>query len=278
MEYDSLIYSEKNLPPLLTKEEELKYGKDLKSKNKKIVARAKDKFLSSNIKLVMKIARTYNSHFSFSYEDIVSEGMLGLAKGVHKFDIDRGVKFSTFAAFWIKQGILRAFQNKARNVRLPVGLQQRLSEIRKYIEEFESKFDYKPTKKTIQRRFNVSETIAFNALNNSYNEYSVDTPLNDESGDCASKLDLMIDEKQLAPAQECEDADNTVLINSYLSKLPEREKIILIRRFGLNNYEPMTLEEVGEELSLTRERIRQLEKVALEKITQMMEKDKKTYA
>ena len=273
-----MIYSEKNLPPLLTKEEELKYGKDLKSKNKKIVAQAKDKFLSSNIKLVMKIARTYNSHFSFSYEDIVSEGMLGLAKGVHKFDIDRGVKFSTFAAFWIKQGILRAFQNKARNVRLPVGLQQRLSEIRKYIEEFESKFDYKPTKKTIQRRFNVSETIAFNALNNSYNEYSVDTPLNDESGDCASKLDLMIDEKQLAPAQECEDADNTVLINSYLSKLPEREKIILIRRFGLNNYEPMTLEEVGEELSLTRERIRQLEKVALEKITQMMEKDKKTYA
>ena len=278
MEYDSLIYSEKNLPPLLTKEEELKYGKDLKSKNKKIVARAKDKFLSSNIKLVMKIARTYNSHFSFSYEDIVSEGMLGLAKGVYKFDIDRGVKFSTFAAFWIKQGILRAFQNKARNVRLPVGLQQRLSEIRKYIEEFESKFDYRPTKKTIQRRFNVSETIAFNALNNSYNEYSVDTPLNDESGDCASKLDLMIDEKQLAPAQECEDADNTVLINSYLSKLPEREKIILIRRFGLNNYEPMTLEEVGEDLSLTRERIRQLEKVALEKITQMMEKDKKTYA
>ena len=136
MEYDSLIYSEKNLPPLLTKEEELKYGKDLKSNNKKLIAEAKDKFLSANIKLVMKIARSYNSHFSFSYEDVVSEGMIGLAQGVHKYDIDRGVKFSTFAAFWIKQGILRAFQNKARNVRIPVGLQQRLSEIRKYIEEF----------------------------------------------------------------------------------------------------------------------------------------------
>lgn len=278
MAYETLIYSENNLPPLLTKEEELKYGKDLKSKNKKIVAQAKDKFLTSNIKLVMKIARTYNSHFSFSYEDIVSEGMLGLAKGVHKFDIDRGVKFSTFAAFWIKQGILRAFQNKARNVRLPVGLQQRLSDIRKYIEKFESKFDRRPTKKTIQRVFNVSETIAFNALNNSYNEYSVDAPLNDESGDCASKLDLMIDEKQLAPAQECEDVDNTVLINSYLSRLPDREKVIITKRFGLNNHEPMTLEEVGEELNLTRERIRQLEKVALGKITQMMEKDRKTYA
>ena len=278
MEYDSLIYSEENLPPLLTREEELKYGKYLKGNNKKLIAEAKHKFLSSNIKLVMKIARTYNSHFSFCYEDIVSEGMLGLAKGVHKFDIDRGVKFATFAAFWIKQGILRAFQNKARNVRLPVGLQQRLSEIRKYIEEFESKFDYRPSKKTIQRRFNVSETIAFNALNNTYTELSVDTPLNDDSGDCASRLDLMIDEKQLAPSQECEDVDNTVLINSYLSKLPEREKVIIIRRFGLNNYEPMTLEEVGEELNLTRERIRQLEKVALEKITQMMEKDKKTYA
>ena len=278
MEYDSLIYSEKNLPPLLTKEEELKYGKDLKSNNKKLIAEAKDKFLSANIKLVMKIARSYNSHFSFSYEDVVSEGMIGLAKGVHKYDIDRGVKFSTFAAFWIKQGILRAFQNKARNVRIPVGLQQRLSEIRKYIEEFKFKFDYKPTKKTIQRKFNVSETIAFNALNNSYNEFSVDTPLNDDSGDCASKLDLMIDEKQLAPAQECEDIDNTALINGYLSKLPDREKLIIIKRFGLNNHEPMTLEEVGEELSLTRERIRQLEKVALHKITQMMEKDKKTYA
>ena len=274
---DSLIYSEDNLPPLLTKEEEKKYGEYLKSGNKKLITEAKDKFLGANIKLVMKIARQYNAHFSFCYEDIVSEGMLGLAKGVEKYDVDRGVKFSTFASFWIKQGILRAFQNKGRTVRLPVGLQQRLAEIKKYIQEFESRFNYKPSKKIIRRRFKVSEAIAFNALNNTYTELSVDTPVIEEDNS-TSKLDMMIDYKQLAPSKECEDADNTILINSYLSRLPEREKVIIVKRFGLNNCDPMTLEEVGSELNLTRERIRQLETIALNKVSYMMKQDIKTYA
>lgn len=276
---DSLLYSENNLPPLLTREEELKYGEYLKSGKKKLIAEAKDKFLGSNIRLVMKIARTYNSHFSFAYEDIVSEGMLGLARGVEKYDIDRGVKFSTFAAFWIKQGILRAFQNKARNVRLPVGLQQSLTEIRKHIEEFQFKFGYRPSKKAIQRRFGVSETVAFNALNNSYSEFSVDAPINkDEDGECVSRLDKMVDNDQIPPSQQCENVDNSILIDDYLSRLPEREGMILVRRFGLNNRERMTLEDVGEELNLTRERIRQLEKVALAKIRHMIKQDRKTYA
>ena len=276
---DSLIYTDKNLAPLMTREEEIKYGEYLKSDNKELIDEAREKFISSNIRLVMKIARVYKSYSSFGYEDIVSEGMVGLSNGAEKYDIDRGVKFSTFASFWIKQGILRAFQNKARVVRLPVGLQQKMSHVRKYIEEHKFQSGCSPTKKNLQNLFGISELVAFNILNNSYAEFSIDAPVNnDESGGCASKMDLIDDVAQRSPSSQCEDSDEQVLVKKYLSRLKHRERTIIIKRFGLNNTDNMTLEQVGADLNLTRERIRQIETVALAKLSHMVKEDGRTYA
>jgi len=276
---DNLIYTEKNLAPLMTREEEIKYGEYLKSGNRKLIDEAREKFISSNIRLVMKIAHSYNSYSSFSHEDIVSEGVVGLSNGVEKYDVDRGVKFSTFASFWIKQGILRAFQNKARIVRLPVGLQQKMFRVKKYIEEYEFKFNRLPTKKILQNLFDISELMAFNILNNSYAEFSIDAPLNnDEADGCASRADLIDDKTQKSPSLQCEDDDDQVLVEKYLSRLKDRERAIIIKRFGLNNTDNMTLEQVGVDLNLTRERIRQIETIALAKLSRMVKEDGRTYA
>lgn len=276
---DNLIYTEENLAPLLTREEEIKYGEYLKSDNRELIDEAREKFISSNIRLVMKIAHGYKSFSSFSHEDIVSEGMIGLTNGVEKYDVNRGVKFSTFASFWIKQGILRAFQNKARVVRLPVGLQQKMSQVKKYIEEYEFKFNCRPTKKILQNLFDISELMAFNILNNSYAEFSIDAPLNnDEADGCASRMDLIDDKGQKSPSLQCEDGDDQVLVKKYLSRLKGRERAIIIKRFGLNDTDNMTLEQVGVDLNLTRERIRQIETIALAKLSHMVKEDGRTYA
>ena len=274
---DRLIYNEDNLPPLLTREEEIKYGKQLKSKNKKIAARAREKFIASNIKLVMKIARQYNAHFSFSYEDIVSEGMVGLARGAERYDYTKDVKFSTFSSFWIKQGILRAFANKGRTVRLPVGLQQKMIKAKEYIRIFEDKFGRLPSKKLLKEKFNLSDVGVYDMLYSDFSEYSLDVPLGDEEG--STRLDLTEDEKNPTPDQKCEKNNTHFVLGKHLDKLNNREKEIIIKRYGLFNHDEMTLEEIGDEFDLTRERIRQIQNIALSKLKSIYENyGEKNYA
>ena len=154
-----------------------------------------------------------------------------------------------------------------------------MSHVRKYIEEHKFQSGCSPTKKNLQNLFGISELVAFNILNNSYAEFSIDAPVNnDESGGCASKMDLIDDVAQRSPSSQCEDSDEQVLVKKYLSRLKHRERTIIIKRFGLNNTDNMTLEQVGVDLNLTRERIRQIETVALAKLSHMVKEDGRTYA
>lgn len=272
------FYNSANLKDHLTPEEEKEWGKKLTSKNEKIKLEAINKFVECNIKLVIKIANQFSPRYCLDHQDLISEGVIGLRRAAERFDYTRNIRFSTFSSFWVKQTIRRALANKSRTVRLPVGLQQKLYNIKTYIETFENRFGNKPTKKTLMRRFSISENLAFEILNLGYSETSLNAPVGKLSEDSSEELqDIMADESK-DTISEILHEDNKVTVEKYLKILTDREKEIIIHRFGLYNEERKTLEEISEKFDLTRERIRQLETFALNKLKDHFSKQKAFYA
>ena len=287
-----------NLPPLLTREEEIKLGKKLKSRSKKIRNTAKNKLVEANVRLVMKIAGQYvrwggrphgsgsdgRWYNSVDYEDLVSEGVIGLMKAADKYDVERGVKFSTYSSWWIKQQILRTIAKQSRLIRLPCGVQDTLKKVLKYIEEQKSKTGVRPSDEHIQQKFKVSRAFTVSVLNNNYNPQSLNAPAIRDSyshEDCTShSLDLeslIQDSKAASPAEACQSSDEVNCLKKHLNKLTTREAQIISSRFGLKNEEQKTLEEIGKKLGVTRERIRQLEKIALQKLKKFIEQETKNH-
>ena len=263
------MYIDKLLPPVLTKEEEQELGKKLKSKNRKVVKDTRLKIVEHNLRLVTKIAQEYiPARGRLDFEDLVNEGNIGLIKAAEKFDVDRGVKFSTYASYWIKQQIRRALGNNSRMVRIPCELQRVAQKIRLYSQEFENRFGRLPTKKTIQRTFDVSEAIADHALSYSDSFTSFQLPVGKQDDIQQTTLqDLFEDEKACCPSETTEYDDNVSYLLDHIDKcLTKREKRIVKLRFGLETGEPLTLEKVSEKIGVTRERIRQIVDLSLKKL------------
>ena len=274
------LYVEAELPPVFSKEEELEWGKKLKSKNKKVVNEARHKFIEHNLRLVMKIARGYPYSGILDFEDLVSEGNIGLISAVERFDIDRGVKFVTYAAYWIKAGIRRALSNDSRIVRYPAGLQIKTRLIKAYMEEKEQECGEKPSRDEIQKKFKISNGLIDTIYGNIYCAVSIQRSLNDsgEGGSKERKLEhIFADPAQVPPDIDCQNNDEALEIKKHLNKLKEKDSHIVSLRFGLGGDAPMTLEAVGEAVGLTRERIRQRVKDSLAKLKRSMKKNRPDY-
>ena len=249
--------------PLLTPQEEI----DLASKIKKGNAEARERMIASNLRLVVKIARDY-MNFGLPLMDLVSEGNIGLVKAVERFDPYKGGKLSTYASWWIKQSIKRALANHSKTIRVPVHLVDRISKMRKIIQELSDKIGRVPSDEEIGYAMGIPTNKIAHLKSISVQPRSLDAPVNEESE--TSFGDLVGDENQSSPFEDLDTKMQSLDIKSVLSELEPREAEIIKLRFGLDGNTPMTLEEVGEKFKVTRERIRQLQNDSIRKMRNLL--------
>ena len=246
--------------PMLTPEEEKQYA-ELAALGDPV---AKNKLVESNLRLVVSVAKHYIG-CGVSFQDLIQEGNIGLIKAVDKYDLNRGFRFSTYATWWIKQTISRAITDQNRLIRIPAHMTETINKIKKISRELTLSLQKEPSIKDIADALGITEEelVEINQYMNSIS--SLDTPLDEGDGDDTVES-LIPDTNAIDPEESCEQADMLASINKVLATLSDREAEILCLRFGLNGHQAMTLEEVGEHEGLTKERIRQLEIKALQKL------------
>ena len=266
----SLYINEVGDHDLLTKAEEKELAAKIKRGGRGTRA-AKEKLAQSNLKLVIKIAKDFRN-YGLDFEDLISEGNIGLLKAVDKFDPSKGAKFSTYASFWIKQCIYRALSNQSRVIRLPVHVGATHSKILKFINKYKEKNQgEQPSMDEICKAVKCTKQTATSILESGVtNVTSIDAKIS-QDGEGEQTLESVIeDKKNDRPDDAALIADNIDVIHKFLAKLSNRERFILYRRFGLGTMDKETLEKIGDKLSLTRERIRQVETIALRKLKFML--------
>ncbi|MBA3987743.1 MAG: RNA polymerase sigma factor RpoS [Idiomarina sp.] len=258
-----MYLSEIGFSPLLSAEEEVYFAR----KALKGDEAARKRMIESNLRLVVKIARRYNNR-ALALLDLIEEGNLGLIRAVEKFDPERGFRFSTYATWWIRQTIERAIMNQTRTIRLPIHVVKELNVYLRAARELAHKLDHEPTAEDIAQSLDkpVEDVTKMLRLNERIS--SVDTPIGGDSD--KGLLDIIADEKASGPEQEIQDDDMRSNILVWLDTLNTKQREVLARRFGLLGYEPSTLEDVGREIGLTRERVRQIQVEALRKLRETL--------
>jgi RNA polymerase primary sigma factor len=251
---------------LLTKEEEI----ELAARIKKGDEAARQHMIQANLRLVVKIAGDY-ARLGLPLLDLISEGNMGLMKAVERFDPKKGGKLSTYAAWWIKQGIRRALANQGKTIRLPSHMVDKLFRMRRMQETLSHELGRVPTPKELSVRLEVTEKVVKYWLEVSQRPTSLDVPLGEDGRDTLS--DTISDAKAKSPFDDLNDLQLLEEMGLYVKELNEREQIILEHRFGLNGVETESLEEVGGRLGITRERVRQLQNQALATLREKMLQD-----
>ena len=259
-----LYLNEIGFSPLLTPEEEVYYAR-LAQKG---VEAGRKRMIESNLRLVVKIARRYINR-GLTLLDLIEEGNLGLIRAVEKFDPERGFRFSTYATWWIRQTIERAIMNQTRTIRLPIHVVKELNVYLRAARELTQKLDHEPTPEEIAELLDKPVADVKKMLGLNERVSSVDTPIGPHSE--KSLLDTIADQKVSDPAQMAQDDDIRGSLNHWLDQLSEKQREVLARRFGLRGYEMSTLEEVGREIGLTRERVRQIQVEALKRLRGILE-------
>ncbi len=265
MDATQIYLSEIGFSPLLSAEEEVHYAK-LALKGD---VAARKKMIESNLRLVVKISRRYLNR-GLPLLDLIEEGNLGLMKSVEKFDPDRGFRFSTYATWWIRQTIERAIMNQTRTIRLPIHVVKELNVYLRAARQLTQTLDHEPSAEEIAEKVDkpLEEVEKLLGLNDKV--ASVDTPIGyDES---KSLLDTIADENSMNPAELLTDENLRNHIESLLDKLTENQQQVIARRFGLRGFEKATLEDVGKEIDLTRERVRQIQVEALKTLRGLLER------
>lgn len=260
-----LYLNEIGFSPLLTPEEEVHFARLAR----KGVDAGRRRMIESNLRLVVKISRRYVNR-GLSLLDLIEEGNLGLIRAVEKFDPERGFRFSTYATWWIRQTIERAIMNQTRTIRLPIHVVKELNVYLRAARELTQKLDHDPTPEDIASLLDKPVADVKRMLGLNERVTSVDTPLGHDSD--KSVLDTISDIRENDPAVLLQDSDLNNSINEWLSELSEKQREVVARRFGLRGYETSTLEEVGREIGLTRERVRQIQVEALKRLRSILEK------
>ena len=266
MDATRLYLSEIGFSPLLTAEQEVYFAR----RSQRGDEDARKRMIESNLRLVVKIARRYMNR-GLALLDLIEEGNLGLIRAVEKFDPERGFRFSTYATWWIRQTIERGLMNQTRTIRLPIHVVKEINVYLRAARKLAQSLDrepspedvaqmlYKPIEE-VKRMLGLNERIA-----------SVDSPRSADND--KSLLDSIPDEQNTDPSIALQDSDVQEHIDLWLSKLNEKQRAVVVRRFGLHGRDVSTLEEVGNELGVTRERVRQIQIEALKRLREILERE-----
>ncbi|HLX96818.1 MAG TPA: RNA polymerase sigma factor RpoD/SigA [Verrucomicrobiae bacterium] len=250
---------------LLTPQEEIELAARIKKGDKK----AREQMIKANLRLVVKIARDYDG-IGLPLLDLISEGNIGLMKAVERFDPRKGGKLSTYGSWWIKQSIKRALANQSKTIRLPVHLVDKISKMRRVAMKLQEELGREPTDEELADELGMTGARVRQMRMASIRPASLDAPIGDDDSNNFS--DLVEDENAITPYQDLEDKTVTGMLQDMVKHLDPREATILRYRFGLDGGSEKTLEEVGEKFGVTRERVRQIQNLALKKLRRMIEK------
>jgi len=244
---------------LLSAEKEVELAKRIKKGDRQ----ALETLIKANLRFVVSVSKQYQNQ-GLTLNDLINEGNLGLIKAAERFDETRGFKFISYAVWWIRQSILQALAEQARIVRLPLNKIGSINKINKAFSKLEQEFQREPTVDEVAELMEAKPELIEDSMNFSSIHVSMDAPLRDEEAN--NMYDVMLNEDSPKPDEELMDSSLRQEIERSLSTLGDREAEILRFYFGLNGYQPHTLEEIGDEFGLTRERVRQIKEKAIKKL------------
>jgi RNA polymerase primary sigma factor len=250
---------------LLTPQEEIELAARIKKGDKK----AREQMIKANLRLVVKIARDYEG-IGLPLLDLISEGNIGLMKAVERFDPAKGGKLSTYGSWWIKQSIKRALANQSKTIRLPVHLVDKISKMRRTAMRLQEEFGREPTDEELGEELGITAARVAQMRMAAIRPASLDAPIGDE--DSNNFAEVVQDESADTPYEQLEEKTVTRMLQEMVKTLDPREATILRARFGLDGGSQKTLEEVGQKFGVTRERVRQIQNIALKKLRKMIEK------
>jgi RNA polymerase primary sigma factor len=241
---------------LLTHEEEI----DLSKRAKQGDARARQRLIEKNLRLVVSVAKKYRG-YGLPFEDLIQEGNIGLMKAVEKFDPDRGFRFSTYATWWIRQAVQRAVADKGRTIRVPVHMSEKIRKVSRAMGELAAELEREPTEEEVARHLGWDPEEVRLTMSAMPDATSLDQPVSAE--DTASQLGDFIEDERVSDTPDTVMREmETTQLKEAIERLPERARYVLVRRYGLDDREPATLAELGDELDISRERVRQLQREA----------------
>lgn len=250
---------------LLTPEEEVQLAKRIKKGDKA----AREEMIKANLRLVVKIAHDYEN-YGLPLLDLINEGNIGLMKAVERFDPSKGGKLSTYGSWWIKQSIKRALANQSKTIRLPVHLVDKIAKMRRTAMKLQEVFGREPTDEELAEELGMTTARVAQMRTAAIRPASLDAPISDDESD--NFAEIVQDENAGTPYKSLEDKTINEMLDKMVNGLDEREATILRYRFGLDGGSEKTLEEVGEKFHVTRERVRQIQNIALNKLRRMIEK------
>ena len=258
-----MYLNEIGFSPLLTADEEKHYARLALDGDEA----GRKRMIESNLRLVVKISRRYLNR-GLTLLDLIEEGNLGLIRAVEKFDPDRGFRFSTYATWWIRQTIERAIMNQTRTIRLPIHVVKELNVYLRAARELSQKLDHEPSAEEIAELLEKPVEDVKRLLKLNERVTSIDAPLGHDSE--RTVVETIADTKVSDPAELLQDNNMRASINMWLDDLSEKQREVITRRFGLRGHETATLEQVGAEIGLTRERVRQIQVEALRRLKDIM--------
>jgi RNA polymerase primary sigma factor len=251
--------------PLLTPDEEVQLAARIKKGDES----ARAHMIKANLRLVVKIAQDY-ANYGLPLLDLISEGNIGLMKAVERFDPAKGGKLSTYAAWWIKQSIKRALANQSKTIRLPVHMVDKISKMRRVAMVLAEELGREPSDEELAEEIGIDRAKLAHLKSAALRPASLDAPISDD--DTTEFGEIVGDENAQTPFELLSHKNMHLQLDGLLEVLDERELKIIEARFGLNGQKPRTLEEVGQEFGVTRERIRQLQNIALKKLRRALQK------